>query len=107
MESSPDGLSDRRMSAGDEGQQRRWPIEGLTASPLRRVTGGQGTGFRKKIFADLKLFEATAVCTCLMVRSALFALFAHVSNHEAAVNSSSFETHRFAMLLRMRSTYIR
>jgi hypothetical protein len=61
MESSPDGLSDRRISAGDEGQQRRWQIEGMTASPLARVTGGWGAGFREKIFESLKLFEMRAV----------------------------------------------
>jgi len=33
----------------------------------------------------------------LMVRSAK-----RVSNHEARLSASSFETHRFAMLLRMR-----
>jgi len=30
-----------------KGQQRRWLVDDQTASPLARVTAGDGTGFRE------------------------------------------------------------
>src|SRR5260370_18834110 len=47
MDWSPDGLSDRRMSAGDEGQQRRWfcrRTDCVAVAPSYGSTGGAVSG---------------------------------------------------------------
>jgi hypothetical protein len=56
MDWSPDGLSDRRMSAGDEGNSDAGLLDGQTASPLRRVTGGLARRFQGINFRGVEIF---------------------------------------------------
>src|SRR6266851_7563396 len=56
MDWSPDGLSDRRTSAGDEGNNDAGFVGGQTASPLRRVTGGLVGGFQGINFRGVETF---------------------------------------------------
>src|SRR6478672_7084341 len=59
MDGSPVGLSGRRMSAGDEGNNDAGFVDGQTASPLRRVTGGFGSRFHGINFCGFETFLAT------------------------------------------------
>jgi hypothetical protein len=70
MDWSPDRLSDRRMSAGDEGNNDADFVDGQTASPLRRVTGGLVGGFQEINFCGFETFRDNGRVLSVIARSA-------------------------------------
>jgi hypothetical protein len=66
MELLPMDRGDRRTSAGAEGQQQRRRSMNLTASSLRRVTGGFAGRFQAIYFRAFEtIFAANRACAAM------------------------------------------